>query len=108
MNLLCQTPENGDEILAVICKYPNHPSTKTILEKCNFRFSFKMVSLTDIEKKMKSLYTNKAFDSSDIPTKILIQYIDFFSPLILNYVNKSIILSTFSSILKLADIILIY
>ena len=107
-NLLCQTPENGDEILAAIYKYQNHPSIKTILEKCNFSFSFKTVSLTDIEKEMKSLNTNKASHSSDIPTKILKQNVDFFSPFILDYVNKSISSSTFPSILKLADIIPVY
>ena len=70
-SLFCQTPENGDEILVAIYKYQNHPSIKTILKKCNFSFSFKTVSLTDIKKKMKSLNTNKASHSSNIPTKIL-------------------------------------
>ena len=106
--LLCQTPENGDEILAAIYKYQNHPSIKAILEKCNFSFSFKTVSLADIEKEMKSLNTNKASHSSDIPTKILKQNVDFFSPFILGYVNKSISLSALPSILKLADIIPVY
>ena len=81
-NLLCQTPKNGDKTLAAIYKYQNHPRIKTILEKCNFSFSFKTVSLTDIEKEMKSLNTNKASHSSDIPTKILKQNVDFFSPFI--------------------------
>ena len=76
-NLFCQTPENGDEILAAISKYQNHPSIKTILKKCSFSFSFKTVSLTDIEKEIKSLNTNKASHSSDIPTKILKQQISF-------------------------------
>ena len=107
-NLLCQTPENGDEILAAIYKYQNHPSIKTILEKCNFSFSFKTVSLTDIEKEMKSLNTNKASHSSNIPTKTLKQNVDFFSPFILDYVIESISSSTFPSILKLADIIPVY
>ena len=106
--LLCQAPENGDEVLAAIYKYQNHPSIKTILEKCNFSFSFKTVSLTDTEKEMKSLRTNKASHSSYIPTKILKQNVDFFSPFILGYVIKSIISSTFSSILKLADITPVY
>ena len=107
-NLLCQTPENGDEVLATIYKYQNYPSIKTILEKCNFSFSFKTVSLTDIEKEMKSLNTNKASHSSDIPTEILKQNVDFFSPFILDYVNKSISSSTFPSALKLADITQVY
>ena len=53
-NLFCETPENGDEVLTAISKYQNHRSIKTIPEKCTFSFSFKTVSLTDIEKKMKS------------------------------------------------------
>ena len=65
-NLLCQTSENGDEILGAIYKYQNHRSIKTILEKCNFSFSFKTVSLSDIEKKMKSLNRNKASHSYTI------------------------------------------
>ena len=65
-NLLCQTLKNGDEILVAIYKYPNHSSVKTILEKCNFSFSFKTVSLTDIEKEMKSLNANKASHLSDM------------------------------------------
>ena len=77
--LLCQTPENGDEILAATYKYRNHPSIKTILEKWNFSFSFKTVSLTDIEKEIKILNANKASNSSDITTKILKQNTDFFS-----------------------------
>ena len=77
-NFLCQTPENGDEILAAVHKYQNHPSVKIILEECCFSFFFKTESLTDIEKKMKSLITNKASHSSDKPTKILKQNVDFY------------------------------
>ena len=91
--LLCQASENGDEVLAAIYKYQNHPSIKTILEKCNFSFSFKTVCLTDIEKEMKCLNTNKSSHSSDIPTKILKQNVVFFSTFILCYINKSIGLS---------------
>ena len=57
---------------------------------------------------MKSLDTNKASYSSDIPTKSLKQNVDFFSSFILGYVNKSISSSTFHSIPKLADITPIY
>ena len=57
---------------------------------------------------MKSLNTNKASHSSDIPTKIVKQNVDFFSPFMLGYANKSISLPTFPSILKLADITPVY
>ena len=100
--LLCQTPENGDEVLVAIYKYQNHPSIKTILKKCNFSFSFKT------EKEMKNLNTNKGSHSSDVPTKTLKQNVDFVSPFILGYVKKSISSSTFPSILKLGDIIPVY
>ena len=80
-NLLCQTSENGAEILAAISKYQNHPSMITILKKCNFSFSFKTVSLTGIKKGMKSLNTNKASHLSDILTKTSKPNVDFFSPL---------------------------
>ena len=77
-NLLCQTPENGDEILVAIYKYQKHPSIKTILMKYYFSFPFKTVSLTDKEKEIESLKTNKASHSSDIPTKIVKQNVLFF------------------------------
>ena len=99
---------NGEEILVAICKYQNDPSIKTILVKCNVSFSFKTVSLADIEKEIKRLNTNKASHSPDIPTKILKENVDFFSPFILDYVYKSIASTTFLSILKLADIIPVY
>ena len=48
-NLLCQKAENDDEVLAAISKCQNHPCMKTIVQKCNFSFSLKAVSLTDTE-----------------------------------------------------------
>ena len=60
------------------------------------------------EKKTKSLNTNKASQSSDIPAKSLEQNVDFFFLFVLDYLNKSINSSTFPSILKLADIIPVY
>ena len=54
-SLLCQTPENSDAVLVALSKYQNHSSINTIFKKCNFSFSFKTVSLTDIKKKMQSL-----------------------------------------------------
>ena len=86
--LLCQTPENG-EVLTTICKYQNHPSIKTILKKCNFSFSFKTVSVTDIKKEMKSLNTNKVSHSSDIPRKILKQ-ISFLLLYLATLINQSV------------------
>ena len=66
------------------------------------------MSVTDVEKELKSLNTNKASHSSDITTKLLKQNVDLFSPFILGCVDKSISSPTFPSILKLADIIPVY
>ena len=57
---------------------------------------------------LKNLNTAKASHSFNISTKILRQNVDFYSPFILDYVNKSISSPNFPSILKLADIIRIY
>ena len=81
---------------------------KTILKKCYISFSFKTVSLTDVEKEIKNLNTYKAFHSSDIPSKNFNKNVDFFAPFKLGYVNKSISSSTFPSILKLTDITAVF
>ena len=57
---------------------------------------------------MVSLNTSKASHSSDISTKKFLKNANFFSPFKLDYVNKSISSSTFTSILKLADITPVY
>ena len=60
--------------------------------------------LTDVEKEMKSIDTNKASHSSDIAIRSLKQNKGFLFPFILGCINKSISLSTFPSIPKLAGI----
>ena len=65
-SLIHETPK---KVLTALSKYQNRPSIKTILKKCNFSFSFKTVSLTNVEKVIKSLDTNKQFHASDIPKK---------------------------------------
>ena len=56
---------------------------------------------------MKSLDTSKASHSSDVPTKILKQNVDFFPPFRFGYVNESRSSTIFSSIL-IADITPVY
>ena len=102
--LLCQTPGNCDKVLIAISKYQTHPSINSASQS----FSFKTVSCTDKEKEKNMLDTNKASHSSDTPKKLLKQNLDFFSSFTLGYVSKPISLSTFPSILKLADITPVY
>ena len=67
--LLCQTSENVGDTLTPPSNYQNHVSIKSIFKKMNFQFSFssKTVSITYIEKEIKSLDTTKAPNSLDIP-----------------------------------------
>ena len=87
---------------------PESSQHQNNLQKFIFSLSFKTVSVTDVEKEIRSLDINKNFHSSGIPKNILKQNVDFFPPFILGYVNKSISSSTFPSILKLADITQVY
>ena len=56
-NLACQKPENGDEVLTA--KIRESSKYQTILAKCNFSFSSKTMSPTNVEKEGKSLGINE-------------------------------------------------
>ena len=58
MDLKVQTIGNGDEALTAISKYQNYPYQNN-LTKSNFSFSFKTVSLTDIEKEREKEVIHK-------------------------------------------------
>ena len=45
---------------------------------------------------------------SDVPTKVLKDNVDLFSPVVLNFVNMSINSLTFPSVLKLVDVTPVY
>ena len=79
-------------------KYQNNP------RKVQFQFFIQNSVSHWCRNRNKGLDTNKASYLSDIPTKILKQNLNFIS----GYVNKSIISSTFPSILKLTDITPVY
>ena len=61
-----------DPVLRTIKSYKNHPSIKGIeknVERKSFSFSF--ATVTDIEQQLKNLNPKKAFEDTDIPTRII-------------------------------------
>ena len=52
----------------------------------------------------KSLLSSKAAQDSDIPTKVIKDNIDIFTPILLEEFNKSLALAVFPSSIKLANI----
>ena len=87
----------SDPTLKAILKYRNHPS----ISEC---FKFTEVDQKDIEKEILKLDVNKASQSSDIPTKIVIENVDIFGDFICTSYNNTVKSSQFYQNLKLADI----
>ena len=95
-----------DPTLKAILRYKKHPSVLAIRTKCNRNgiFSFREGSFKEIETEIRLLKLNKAFQCSDIPTKIIKENSDIFSNFICESINNSIKSSIFPSCLKHADI----
>ena len=91
--------------MKAIIKYRLHPSIIAIKEKCvsSFSFSFSQVERDKIVKEINSLKTNKATQSTDIPTKLIKENSDIFE----NF-NNSVFYSIFPSPMKNAIITPVY
>ena len=65
----------ADPVDKAINTYKNHPSILLIKQKLENvdHFSFKEVSISEIEKELRELNSNKATTFGNIPTKILKQ-----------------------------------
>ena len=61
----------------------------------NNTFHFETVSAKEIEKELKNLWSSKAAQDSDIPTKVIKDNIDIFTPTILEEFDKSLALEMF-------------
>ena len=74
----------SDPTLKAILKYRNHPSIIAIRKKYKISecFKFTEVDQKDIEKEFLQIDVNKASQSSDIPTKIVIENVDIFADFI--------------------------
>ena len=99
-----------DPILKSIVKYRCHPSILAIemnLE-LNSSFSFRQVSLNEIEKLVGNLDTSKSCQYDDIPTRIIKDNKDIFSKFLFNHVNQTLINLKFPAHLKQGDVIPIF
>ena len=80
----------GDPLMKAIMKYRFHPSIVAVKKKCNsgLSFSFSQVERDEIMKEINNLKTNKATQSTDIPTKLIRENSDIFGDFIFgNYDN---------------------
>ena len=95
-----------DNIVNITNKYKNHPSILKIKEIVDTKekFSFTPPSITDIEKEICQLNTNKPTTFNNIPPKILIENKDICSHFLAKIYKDSILNSRFPTTLKNADI----
>ena len=71
-------------------------------------FELKPVNTEIIKKRIDALDKTKSATLNDIPTKILIENSDIFSPIITSIFNNSIENSSFPNPLKLSDVTPVY
>ena len=83
--------------MKAIIKYRPHPSIFAIKENCNsgLSFGFSQVERDEIMKKINNFNTNKATQSTDIPTKLIKENSEIFG----NY-NNCVFFSIFPNSLK--------
>ena len=96
-----------DSVARAVEKYKNHPIIRLIKENyrnTNNNFHFENVSAKEIKKELKNLLSSKAAQGYDIPTKVIKDNVDIFTPILLEEFNKSLALGMFSSSMKLANI----
>ena len=98
--------QSKGKVLDAIKMYKSHPSIMKIRENVVVKtpFSFKTISLEEMESELKSIDTSKAYPMMDIPPKRLKDVIDIISEPLLNIWNEEVVgSSTFSHKLKWAD-----
>ena len=105
VNTQCYTNQALD-INQIIVKFTNHPSIKKIREnnKNESKFSFSLITLDEMEKRIKSLNISKPTTYKNIPAKILVKYSDICAEYIQILYNNSVIVGNFPDAMKLADI----
>ena len=109
-NHLVNTDDIDDPILRAKEKFKNHQSIQLI--KCHYEnknnknntFGFSNITHTEIEKELNKLDSSKASPNSDIPTKIIQENIDTFTPILHQEFNKLLELGKFPPELKLTDL----
>ena len=91
--------------LKAILKYKNHLSIVAIGNtNYNSHFHFNEVSVEDIYKEIRKLSPRKSVQNTDIPMRVLKENADIFADYISRFFNQSVKKSTFTTILKNANI----
>ena len=102
-SFLRNTEDKNDPIGKAITKYKNHPSIisiKKFVENSDSSFSFQLGPKDKITKTMKMLDPKKVVQSTDILTKVIKSFSDFFSDYIYMYILILISASKTESMLK--------
>ena len=87
---LSNTNFSDDPLEKIIDKYKNHPSITCIVKHMtNFEiaFTFEPVTKNQISNLIKLLNDKKAVQSTDVPTKLVKEFCDFFSEFIYKSIN---------------------
>ena len=94
-----------EPFLKAVHKYQKHPCILAIKKKYKeLNFYFSIVSSSNLQNELKLLDSNKSVHETDIPTKVMKENIDIFSPFLCNYFIHIIDSSSFPNHLKLANI----
>ena len=90
---LSNTNTSDDALDKIIDKYKNHPSITCInkhMAISELSFTFQPVTKNQISNLIKHLNGKKAVQSTNIPTKLMKEFCDFFSDFIYKSINHCI------------------
>ena len=99
--LLTEADHIEDPVLRIIERFKKHTSVVAIFENHkDSAFSFRHVSLEEITKEIKRLDVKKAYQNTDIPTKVIKNNSDIFADFFFFNLSNRIWSSVFPSNLK--------
>ena len=105
------TSDTNDPLEKIIDKYKNHPSITCInkyMTNSELSFTFQLVTKNQISNLIKLFNDKKAVQSTDIPTKLIKKFCDFFSEFIYKSINHCITEGNFIADFKKAEVLPLY
>ena len=108
---LSNTNTSDDPLKKIIDKYKNHSSITCInkdMTNSELSFTFQPVKKNQISNLIKLLNDKKAVQSTDIPTKLIKEFCDFFSEFIYKSINHCITEGNFIADFKKAEVLPLY
>ena len=103
---LSNTNTSNDPLDKIINKYKNHTSITCIdkhMTNSELSFTFQPVTKNLISNLIKHLNDKKAVQSTDIPTKLIKEFCDFFSEFIYKSINHCITEGSFIAEFQVAE-----